>query len=322
MRRLRRQRGIALLAVLWTMLLLSLIAASFTALTKTEIRLARNTLADAKAEALADAGVHRAILGLFRTGFDEDTESGAVDMRVDGTVYAWGYDGGEIRLAIQDEGGKIDLNASPDNLLRGLFESVGLEPDAAAALSDAILDFRDVDELHRLNGAEGDEYSAAGLPYGPKNAAFETVEELRQVLGMTAELYDRVAPSLTVYSRRRLPFRLTSPPDVQAALAAALAIRTEGSLAPAEPADDDQPAQAPRTAFTQALEEEGINVRSPVNVFTIHAEARIAGQAVFARDAVVRLLDRGGLPYHFLAWRRARRLLFESGQEEPAVGLE
>ena len=58
------------------------------------------------------------------------------------------------------------------------------------------------DKLTRLrpNGAEEAAYRAAGLPWGPKNAPFETVEELQQVLGMTADIYKRVAPSLTTYS--------------------------------------------------------------------------------------------------------------------------
>ena len=48
-----RARGIALVVVLWTLLLLSLIAAGFMAVTRTEVQLARNALANARAEALA-----------------------------------------------------------------------------------------------------------------------------------------------------------------------------------------------------------------------------------------------------------------------------
>jgi general secretion pathway protein K len=305
-------RGIALLAVLWTLLLLSLIAASFTAVTRTEVRLARNTLDNAKAEALADAAVHRAVLELLKPPAVDDTEA---DWRVDGTVYAWGYDGGELRVSVQDEGGKLDLNATPNNLLQALFVSVGVEDDAAAALTDAILDFRDSDDLRRLNGAESGDYEDAGLPFGPKNQAFETVEELRQVLGITAELYDRVAPALTVHSRRRLPFRLTSPPEVQAAFAAAIEARREGASPPRQPTGRGAAEPVPRSAFSQALEDEGINPRSPVNVFTIQAEARIEGRSVFAREVLVRVREDDDEPFRFLAWRRGARRLFEIGEQ-------
>ncbi len=64
----RMRRGIALVVVLWTLLLLSLIAAGFIAVTRTELRLARNALDNARAEALADAGVYRGDPRDARTG--------------------------------------------------------------------------------------------------------------------------------------------------------------------------------------------------------------------------------------------------------------
>ena len=59
------QRGLALVAVLWVLMLLSLVAASFMRTTRTEINLTRNLIESAKAEALADAGVYRAIYGVL-----------------------------------------------------------------------------------------------------------------------------------------------------------------------------------------------------------------------------------------------------------------
>ncbi len=51
------RRGLALVTVLWVLMLLALIAASFMRTTRTEINLTRNLIESAKAEALADAGV-------------------------------------------------------------------------------------------------------------------------------------------------------------------------------------------------------------------------------------------------------------------------
>ena len=39
--------------------------------------------------------------------------------RRDGTIYFWPFQDTAIWVSIQDEGGKIDLNASPNALLRG-----------------------------------------------------------------------------------------------------------------------------------------------------------------------------------------------------------
>ncbi len=62
------QRGLALVTVLWVLMLLSLVAASFMATTRTEINLTRNLIENAKAEALADAGVYRAVYGPLALG--------------------------------------------------------------------------------------------------------------------------------------------------------------------------------------------------------------------------------------------------------------
>ena len=64
-----------------------------------------------------------------------------------------------------------------------------LDEPSAARLVDAIGDWKDADDLRRPNGAEAADYQAAGSPYLPANALFETVPELQRVLGMTPALY-------------------------------------------------------------------------------------------------------------------------------------
>ena len=73
--------------------------------------------------------------------------------------------------------------------------------EEAAKIQDAILDWRDADKLKRVNGAEEGDYTAAGLGYKPANAPFQAIEELQLVLGMRPDLYRRIAPSITVFSR-------------------------------------------------------------------------------------------------------------------------
>ncbi len=225
-----RPRGLALVMVLWVLVLLSVIAAGFTATTRTEMRLVANLVDGARAEALAEAGVYRAILALLEP---DETQH----WRADGTVYTFRFEGGKVLVSIQDEGGKIDLNQAPPELLRGLFISMGLDEHEADALIDAVGDFRDPDQLRGLNGAEDLDSEAAGLAHGAKDAAFEAVDEFRQVLGVDQALYERLAPLLTVYSdiTRINPYTasrgvlsalpLLSPSDIEALLSA----RTQGA---------------------------------------------------------------------------------------------
>ena len=53
-----RQRGMVLVAALWVLLLLSMLAVSYSLTARTSVALARNVVGEAEAEALADAGHH------------------------------------------------------------------------------------------------------------------------------------------------------------------------------------------------------------------------------------------------------------------------
>jgi general secretion pathway protein K len=195
----RSEEGIALIAVLWMLTLLSIVAAALSLETRSSTRIARNMAENAVVRAAADAGIQRAILDLeTSTGAPTDTRK----FLADGTVYNWQFVNSKVQVSIQDEV-KIDLNEAPEELLAALFDSVGINTDAKS-LAAAIADFRDPDNLPRPGGAELAEYRAAGLAWGPKNAPFQMFEELQQVLGMTPEIYERVASYLTIYSVARV----------------------------------------------------------------------------------------------------------------------
>src|SRR5258706_4485039 len=192
----RRERGVALVLVMWVAILLTVIASSFIYEARTDMLVVRNSVSMARAEAATGAAVHRAIFELYRADNAPDA------WRRDGAVREWTYEGIPIRIELRDESGKIDVNTAADPLLRGLLLSVGLTEDDAAKLLDAILDWRDPDTLKRANGAEEPEYRAAGLTYRPANAPFQAIEELQLVLGMRPHIYRRIAPLVTVFSRQ------------------------------------------------------------------------------------------------------------------------
>jgi general secretion pathway protein K len=64
-------RGFALILVLWIAALLAVIAASLVSSGRTEARLARNLVENAKAEALADGAVQRTVMGLLALDPDQ-----------------------------------------------------------------------------------------------------------------------------------------------------------------------------------------------------------------------------------------------------------
>jgi len=205
---MRSQRGIALIAVLWLTVLLTVIASGFAFSMRGGALAARNTMSLAQARAAADGAVERVAFELGRPRNTPDV------WLPDGRVRAWADGEIAITSAAVDESALIDLNTAADPLLKGLLENVGgLDPDASERVLEAILDWRDADDLKRPNGAEADDYRAAGLKYVPTNAQFASVGELQRVLGVTPALMARIAGSLTVYSQQRGINPATAPRD-------------------------------------------------------------------------------------------------------------
>ncbi|ADE16675.1 General secretion pathway protein K [Nitrosococcus halophilus Nc 4] len=189
------ERGIALVVVLWTVTLLAVIAGNFAYTLRIESTLAANLVGRAKARALAEAGVVYAALDLLRP----------LQMRrfsPDGIPYRWKFGGETVRVSVRDVGGLIDLNTASRELLGGLLGAAGVAEEERDPLLDAIEDWRDPDDVPRLQGAEDEDYLAAGLPYGAKDGPFEDITELQQVLGVSLELYQRIEEFLTLYSEQ------------------------------------------------------------------------------------------------------------------------
>lgn len=286
--RRRGERGLALVSVLWTLVILSLIAASLMASMGFSSRLSHNRDERARAEALAEAGIARGVLALLEPRMDRRWAG-------DGSSHDFSYAGAAIRISIRDELGKIDLNAAGGKLLEGLFRSAGLDAQAASEMADRVLDWRDPGAFHRLNGAKDAEYQAAGYSYGPRNGPFQAVDELRLVMGMTPALFARIAPALTVYSGRPFIDPQTAPPEALTALSNMEAAKDDDPSAGSGESAGDAGAATPASVLAAGGALGG-------RAFAIRAEVATADGNV-VREAVVRLTDDPAQPYWVLAWR-------------------
>jgi len=294
----RRQRGIAFLLVLWVIAMLGVLLASFALIARTELVQARHLFDTAQARYAAEAGLDLAVYEL-RKGDPMTRWVG------DGRPYTFGFGDAEVQVKITDDSGKIDINTPNEQQLRNLFASRGLDAEEAQGLAAAILDWTDPDDDTRINGAEIAQYKAAGLSYGPRNAPFDTVSELQQVLGMNYELFRQVEPALTIYSGQGTPNLGYAP--LEALLAqegmtpecAQMVIQWRQSVPPGDPAAPPPPDCAVQAGIPIGLAGGG------GLTYSVQSRAKLPNGASTILDATIRMggINVAGRPYVILRWR-------------------
>ncbi len=289
--RINTQRGIALVLVLWALLLLIIVTGSFSLMARMDRLEANVLLSGTQARMSAAAAINLAVLAL------RDPED-ATRMRADGRVYATELDGVKVEVSAIDERGKLDINATDELTLANLFTGNGLEPDQAEVLAAAVMDWRDEDELERVNGAEEEAYLAAGLEMGPANRSFIMTEELLQVIGMDYEFYRKLEPGITVYSLVGEPDPAFAP--VQA-LMAMPDITYEEAVNFVQERNSREPGDSLGTELPNGIVvmEQGRGV-----TYSIQARATMANGVWEQLQATIRLGGTpSGSPYRVLRWR-------------------
>jgi general secretion pathway protein K len=207
-RLLESNDGMALFLVLWVLILLSVIVGEFCYAMRTEINITRNFKEETQAYYIAEAGLNEAIGGLIKNQIiapkTERIESGEetpeIGWRVGVDIPSVPFGQGQFEVKIGNESGKVNINRADQAFLKMLLGSFDLKDRDRDIIVDSILDWRDKDDLHRMNGAEDDYYGSLPTPYECKDDDFESVEELLMVRGITPEIfYGGLKDMVTVY---------------------------------------------------------------------------------------------------------------------------
>ncbi|MEZ5892450.1 MAG: type II secretion system protein GspK [Parvularculaceae bacterium] len=188
----KHQKGYALLLVLWSLALLSLLAAMLMSQNRLAVRMEANAWTALEAQQTAEAGFAIAALKLY----EPETHRGGA---LYGAEFPFEFDGARGEIVIQDELGKLDINEASEDALRALLSAAGASPARAALLASRIVEWRG-SASRRPGSVVREEYEAASLGYSPRGRAFQSVGELRLVLGMTDDLFDKAEGALTVFT--------------------------------------------------------------------------------------------------------------------------
>ncbi len=189
---LQTERGVILIALLWILVALSVIALSFARESFVEVAAARNTQSLEKAYFIARAGIVSTVYQLMQKRMNPSVRRAEFQDTPDPLelgIVTGNFGDGSYRVEIQDESGKINVNTVSEEQLRLLIEASGINKQDGDVIADSILDWRDRDNLYRLNGAENDYYQTLNPPYNARNERIETVEELLLIRGITPDYF-------------------------------------------------------------------------------------------------------------------------------------
>lgn len=183
-----RERGFALLIVLWSMVLLALLMTSLLANGRTAMNLAGNVRDAAAARARADGAINEALFHAL--------SSGAQHWAPDGS---WHVLPGAVKVRVIALGGLINPNLASTNLLDGFLQACGADEAQAKKLAAAIIDWRSPPLTQAAEDAREEKYRRAGLHFAPPGALFSDLAELGDVIGMDPALLKKMLPYMSLY---------------------------------------------------------------------------------------------------------------------------
>jgi general secretion pathway protein K len=188
--------------VLWVLMLLTVIVGEFCFTMRTRVNITRNFKESTEAYYIAVAGLNRAIEEIIRQELTPPRiaavksqtaavpeEEAAPAWRMNTNIAPMAFAGGEFEVRIENQSGKVNINMAEKPLLAAMLEGFDMDPSEKDVIVDSILDWRDADKNHRINGAEDDYYQSLPEPYHCKDADFDSPEELLFVRGVTPEIY-------------------------------------------------------------------------------------------------------------------------------------
>ena len=204
-----------------------------------------------------------------------------------------------IDVSFVSEGARVDLNAAPKNMLKGLFAAVGVEVRLRRQASPTASSVGARRLTQRVKTSEVEAYKEAGLDYAPRQAPFQNVLELPLVLGLPPYIVERVLPLVTVYSGHPEIDIRVAPPEVLAALPNVTTDQVQKVLAARMRSQGDG-----GEALLKLL---GSAARSPAighsPAARVRVQIRLDNGRTARAEVVILVLQNEDEPFRVLSWR-------------------
>lgn len=289
--------GMALVLTLWILAILIVLSTGLAIMARNESQISRNYSDQIRAKWCARAGINSAIVKLSKLDFQQPTYlgEGGLGFTSKNDELDLGY--GSFEVTVQDELGKLNINAASPKALLELFQD--------QSIVDSIIDWRDEDDKPLPLGAESDYYLSLPNPYQSKNAPFDTVRELLLVKGINERVLNarygedgtKIIDMITVYSS------ISSSPvlNFNSASADVLALSLGMDLPSAQKIVNYRAKNGPFVDLSQVTDAVGVSVPTPMmvsassNVFKITSTGRLTpGGASATISCIVQFPENSG----------------------------
>jgi general secretion pathway protein K len=223
----RPERGIALLATMLAVALMTILVVDFATSSALGYRAAANQANELRALYLARSGVEVGLAVLERDSLSDAQQKTPYDSLSD--IWALpvppiSVEGGTVSVSIIDEARKLNINQLYNlrarqvdgkfaQVIARLFEGIGVSTD----LIPILVDWLDPDSVDSPGGAEADYYMRLTPPYEPRNGPIPTIGDLRALKGVDDATFMQLAQYLTAVPEARVNAN-TASPEVLASL--------------------------------------------------------------------------------------------------------
>jgi general secretion pathway protein K len=210
------QAGIALIIVMISIFVLTMLAGGFAYSMKVETKLARNANSESELEWLGRSAVECARWELAQQLSISQEPYDALNQVWAGGIGGAGTSNSPLadfknELQIQDGGAtwtivdlerKANINVANEGVLQQALLVMGVDAGQMTPVVNSLLDWIDRDDNPHIQGAESDFYQGLTPPYFCKNGPIDDISELLLIKG-AADFYAPVDPSIaqqTVYN--------------------------------------------------------------------------------------------------------------------------
>ena len=183
----KKQRGVALLAVLWLTVALSFMGMTTSYLVRTEVEAVSNQIESQRSYYLARGGIEAAIHSIVRPSMTPATDQ-PVDYRPGQRWLEFEFPSGFSRVEVVPENAKLNINLVSAEQLAALFFSLGLPTSRSLEMAAAIVDWR-TPRTSDVGSLFDSYYASLPRPYPARHAPLERLEELLPVKGMSRSLF-------------------------------------------------------------------------------------------------------------------------------------